>query len=181
MPSTELEPIVATPTEKPKPDFKLQIVSDVPMAEPGLFMAPGRMHRWAVERLRRSSLLDTVDGGQANRKVASDRAKASKEAFIVLFDLQSDPFVSAGSRARRATLYVTIFSPETGKIKATRGLAMGMNSTRLPGSRSVLQACYPDAYRDDLLLLEATVEAADFVMDHFRVPRPPLCQTGGPF
>jgi len=185
-------PPVATPTPAPtpetvaqtkvppKPDFVLKVYSDIIQSGPSAFPLPTRMHTWAVERLRRSRLLDVRDSGSVTRREAIKQAKLETEIYVVLLELQSDPFGrGGGGSANESWIELTIYNPVTGKVKASRRLTMNESSTRLPGSRTVLQTCNPGVYGDDVLLLEASIEAADFVMDSFRVPLPPLCSGPG--
>lgn len=174
----EPEPeVVVTPTKPPpKPDFTIKFVSDIPLAGPQSFISPQRLHTWTVDRLRRSTLLDVRDSGSMNRRDAIKMAKAESESFVVLVELRSDMFSSS---ARASTVVLTVYNPVTAKVKQTRSLAIGMNSTRMPGSRNILYNCYPDAYGEQLLLLEASIEAADTIMRSFNVPLPPLCRGTG--
>ena len=183
-------PPVATPTATParvepvrvppKPDFTVKVFSDIELGSTFGFPMSERMHSWAVERLRNTPLLDVRDAGRANRRDAIKQAKLETEAYVVLLELQANPFVPYGTTAVRAmSIYLTVYHPVSGKVKFSRTLALGQNSTRLPGSSTVLQACNPGVYGNELLLLEASFEAADSVMDTFRVPIPPLCRGTG--
>lgn len=165
--------IVTTPKIPPKPDFLIKFVSDIPRAGPTGFISPERLHTWTVERLRRSTLLDVRDSGSLNRRDAIKLAKEQTESFVVLIELHNDIF--SGSNARASTVVLTIYNPGTGKVKQTRSLSIGQNSTRLPGSTNVLYSCYPGVYGDQLLLLEASIEAADTIFRSFNVPLPPIC------
>ena len=164
----------------PKPDFILKVFSDIELGSTFGFPMPERMHRWAVERLKKTPLLDVRDAGMVNRRDAINQAKAETEAFVVLLELEADPFVQYGTNAVRAMqMHLTVYHPATAKVKFKRTLALGQNSTRLPGSKTVLQSCNLGIYDNELLLLEASVEAADSVMSTFNVPLPPLCSGTG--
>lgn len=169
------EPVI-TVKPKPKPDFILKVYSDIELGSTFGLPMPERMHRWAVERLKKTSLLDVRDAGKVNRRDAIKQAKLETEAYVVLLELEADPFVPYGTTAVRAMqMHVTVYHPVSAKVKFKRTLALGQNSTRLPGSKNVLQACNPSIYGNELLLLEASFEAADSIMNTFNVPLPPLC------
>ncbi len=182
-------PAVATPTPTPeiverkpppKPDFKLKVYADIDIGGTFGFPMPERMQRWTVERLRRTTLLDVLDAGSVNRRDAIKQAKAETEAYVVLLELQSDPFSQYGTTSVRAmSIHLTVYHPASAKVKLKRTLALGQNSTRLPGSASVIQACNPGLYGNEILLLEASIEAADTVMSNFNVPLPSLCRGVG--
>ena len=184
-------PTVATPTPvaetvvmqvKPprKPDFILKVYSSIELGSTFGLLMPEKMHSWAVERLRKSSLLDIRDIGEVNRRDAIKQAKLETEAYVVLLELESDPFVPYGTNEVRAMqLHLTVYHPVSAKVKFKRTLSLGQRSTRLPGSSTVLQACNPGVYGNELLLLEASLEAADSVMNTFNVPLPPLCRGTG--
>jgi hypothetical protein len=171
---------IRQPKPPPKPDFTVKVFSNIDSASSYTLPSPERMHSWAVERLRRTSLLDVRDAGSANRRDAIKQAKAETEIYVVLLDLHVDPFAAYGrASARSMWIDLTAYYPVTGKIKFSRTLALGQNSTRMPGSTNVMRACFPGVYGNDLLLLEASIEAADNVMNTFNVPLPPLCRNPG--
>ncbi|HQZ96088.1 MAG TPA: hypothetical protein PLP21_07190 [Pyrinomonadaceae bacterium] len=164
----------------PQPDFILKVYSDIELGSTFGLPMPERMQRWAVERLKKTPLLDVRDAGLVNRRDAIKQAKVETAAYVVLLELEADPFVPYGTNAVRAMqLHLTVYHPVTAKVKFKRTLAIGQNSTRLPGTRTVLQACNPGLYGNELLLLEASIEAADSVMNTFNVPLPPLCSGTG--
>lgn len=174
------EPVVMQVKPPPKPDFILKVYSSIALGNTFGLLSPERMHKWAVERLRKTPLLDIRDIGEVTRRDAINQAKLETEAYVVLLELESDPFVSYGTNAVRAMqLHLTVYHPVSAKVKFKRTLSLGQNSTRLPGSSTVLQACNPGVYGNELLLLEASLEAADSVMNAFRVPLPPLCKGTG--
>lgn len=175
-PTPAPEPVV-TAKPKPKPDFTLKVYSNIDFGSSFGFLMPERMPRWAIERLQKTPLLDIRNSGTLNRRDAIKQAKVETEAFVVLLELEADPLNSTRmtSPIQGMQIEVTVYHPVTAKVKFKRTLALGQNSTRLPGSRNVLRSCNPSVYGDDLLLLEASYEAADSVMGTFNVPLPPLC------
>src|SRR5687768_9212150 len=78
-----------------------------------------------AERLDQSSVVTVARGGRATRKEARERAKAEKEAFVVLIELEEEsPGVSVrtgSSRAEDRTLVVKtyVYTPATGDLKFT--------------------------------------------------------------
>jgi len=180
-------PAVATPTptpelateskKPPKPDHNLRFVSDIPLAGPSRLISPQSIHSWTLERLRRSSLVEVKDSGSMNRRDAIKLAKSESESYVVLVELRNDMF--SGTSARASTIVLTVYNPVTAKVKVTRSLSVGQNSTRLPGSQNLLYTCYPGIYGDQILLLEASIEAADAVFNSFSIPVPPLCRNSG--
>lgn len=169
--------IKAAPIREPvKPEITLKVLSDISQGGSQVFLMPNRLHTWTVERLRRSSLLEVRNGGSTGRSNAIKQAKAETEAYTVLIEMQSDPFgPTRESSGREATVVVTVYHPVSGKVKFSRMMTVGQASMRTLGSSSVVQACYPGVYRNDLLLLEASIAAADTIMSSFSVPLPPIC------
>jgi len=180
-------PAVATPTptpeiaieqkKPPKPDHTIRFVSDIPLAGPSQLISPQSIHSWTIDRLRRSSLVEVKDSGSMNRRDAIKLARSETEIYVVLVELRNDMF--SGTSARASTIVLTVYNPVTAKVKVTRSLSVGQNSTRLPGSKNLLYTCYPAVYGDQILLLEASIEAADTVFNSFSIPLPALCRNTG--
>lgn len=165
-------PRPAPAPERKKPETAVRVFSDINSVLGGGYGEPQRLHTYAVERLKRVLSLETIDGGASTRSIVSKRAKTEEDgAYTVLFELRDDPF----ARSRYASsLEVLILSPITGKVKASRRIDLGSTRGTLT-SRSVLRTCYPDAYGRELLVIEAGIEAADYVLSAFNMPAPPLC------
>lgn len=179
-PEPVVEQTVEEPKPPPKPSFRLKVMSDISQGGAQTFIMPTRLHTWAVERLRKSLLLDVRDGGSTGRGNAIKQAKSETEAYVVLLELNSDPFGSVRSTSgREATVVVTVYHPVSGKVKFSRMMSVGQTSSQFPGSSTAVQACYPGVYRNDLLLLEASIAAANTVMSSFSIPFPPLCGGSG--
>jgi hypothetical protein len=69
-----------------------------------------------VQHLKETPLLSVTVGNDINRRKASERAKAEKEAYVVWLEFEGDNF--SGS-SRISDYYVTyiIYTPGTGKVK----------------------------------------------------------------
>lgn len=161
---------------RPKPQFTLKVMSDLAQGGAGTFMNPSRMHSWVVDRLSRSILLAVRDGGSTGRSDAIKQAKSETEAFVILLELNADPFGPVRSTSgREATMIVTVYHPVSGKVRFSRMLSVGQTSSLRPASSTVLNGCYPSVFRNDILLLETSIAAADLVLNHFNIPLPPVC------
>ncbi len=171
----EPEPVIVS-KPPPEPQFTFKVMSDISQGGAQTFMMPTRMHTWVVDRFRRSVLLAVRDGGSTGRSSAIKQAKAETEAFVVLLELNSDPFGQMRSTsAAESSVVVTVYHPVSGKVKFSRMMTVGQTSSRRPGSSTVLQSCFPGVYRNDLLLLETSIAAADMVLNSFNIPLPPVC------
>lgn len=172
--------VPAQPKPPPKPDFILKVYSNIEFDATFGFPKPERMHTWTVERLRKTTLLDVRDAGEVNRRDAIKQAKSETDVYVVLLELRREPYSPYGPTSVQAmSIHLTVYHPVSGKIKFARTLALGQNSSRPPGSPDILQACNPGVYGNDLLLLEASTEAANSVMNVFNVPLPRDCRVPG--
>ena len=176
-PTATPEPVTRS-TPPPKPDFTLKVIADI---QPNAFYAfpmPERMQAWVVERLRKSSLLDVRDGGKANRRDAINQARSEAEAYVVLLQLEDDDFgrqdIAGRVRAGQVWINVSVLSPVTGKTKHSRKIVLNeeLRTSTLP---KVIRPCLAGVYGNDVYLLEASLKAAEYVMQAFSVPVPPGC------
>jgi hypothetical protein len=166
------------PVERKKPETAVRVYSNIYTTGTRSFADPQRLHIWMVGRLRRVLTLETIDGGLSDRSKASKQAKAEDGGvYVVLLELQNDPFQSSMS-GRSYRVDATIYSPTSGKLKGSRRIELGRSRSQMPSSRNILLNCYPDVYGESMSLLEASIEAADFVLNTFHMPTPPICRAG---
>jgi hypothetical protein len=171
-----------TPKSKPpvKPEFSLKVVGNISQALYTQFAFPEKMQRWVIERLENSPLLQAVAGESANLKEAQKMAKESIETFIVLVELQENPFGITGSvnaKARNGDIWIDFYvlTPETGKIKQ-KGRAY-LTPAPFGGNAGILNrrvACYPNLRNEEYILLAASYEAAERIIAGFNLPVPPV-------
>lgn len=168
--------------EKPslKPEISLSIVSNIPESMRLQLVFPERVTGWVTERLRGSPLLEVASGGEGRMKEAQAMAKNSEGRFIVLLELEENPFAvprAGGTRATAGEVWInfTVLEPGTGKIKQ-KGRS-DLKPELLNRRGSVINdrnLCYPNLTREDYLLLEASQEAAERIMAGFNLPIPPV-------
>lgn len=169
-----------TPLAKPKPTplVSVKVISDIQANAYYAFPKPEFMHEWALERLKRSPLLNVSDGGFANRRDAIKQAEKETEAYVVMLQLEDDPFGRADIAGRPAAgqvwIFVSVLSPRTGKTKDTKRITLNKElRSGLPPS--IVRTCRTGIFGNDYLLLEASLEAAEYVMSSFGIPIPPDC------
>lgn len=153
-----------TPAEKTKPSLTLV----VGMQRTNLFdnariyNASGALHT-VVDRLEDHSGVKVVQvRGDMSRAEAVRRAKAEKEAYVVLLELSYDRM--AGSSEGQLRLLYWVFSPITAKIKTSGQTYPHMYRTR----GVILDPRGPDIY-GDRQLQEAARDAADRVLRAFQL------------
>jgi hypothetical protein len=166
-----------TPQEKPKPeikpDYTIKVVSFLQSGLYQYFAYPENMPRWVVERLRSSKSLEVEYQSSANRKEAVEMAKNSTEAFVLLVELESDPFASASSASGSVWINFYVYTPGTGKTKQWG--RSELKPELLNNNRRILSTnrnCSP-TNNADYLLWQASFEVAERVMSGFNVPATP--------
>jgi len=161
-----------TPAAKrPTPLYTVKVISDIqPDAYFG-FPKPEYMHTWAIERLKKSPVLDVIDGGLENRRDAINKAKEETEVYVVLLQLEPLPgLVPTGARAAgMVRIFLSVLSPRTGKAKYTKWIALNEMRKENPP----LNTCHTGVFGNDYWLLEASIRAADHVMSSFNLTIPP--------
>ena len=186
---------VPTPTPEPTPlpppppaeQIQLMLLSDESQA----FDAPRDytylMRDAVAQRLREAKAFDITGGAKsANRGEAHKIAKLEKKRFVVWFRLVV-PGMSGqdivGQSGQDVNVEFVILEPETGKQKASgrayigsRRTGIGRGGIGLPGGVGLPGSCYPTGMtREGYYLVEASIEAADRVIQHFGIALPPRC------
>ncbi len=170
--------VTSTPLPRPTPEFTTRVVFEATADVNFTFTMPEKMQAWAVDRLRDTTLLTVIDGGSANRKEAAVAAKADDKTYVVHLQLEDFPFSRNRPNNRPSAgetwINITIFSPRTGQQKLSRRVMLSEMQTRgrLPGSSNL---CEQAVYGNDLLLMRASIEAAEIVMNSFNIPIPRGC------
>lgn len=180
-----VETPVPEPTPKPKksvpvkPDFSLKVLNNTAQTFNRSFAYPEKMSRWVVERLKNSPLLEVQMGGNATMKEAQETAKNASDAFVILVELNENPFNSPtmGTRSGSREIWIdfTVLAPATGKVRQ-KGRAY-LKPELLGRNRGVLNrtiSCYPSLTDEDYLLWQASFETAERIMNAFNLPVPPL-------
>jgi len=180
-PKSEPTPSPAPPPAKPaQAQFSLKVIRDIPANLYMSFPFPERMEEWAVNRLKKSTLLDVTAGDQANHAEAVRLAKAETEALIVWLQLEEDPFATADAAGRhevagQVRINFSIFAPVTGKAKYSGTVFMNQSNRGVAIENVETAACYPTVRGEDRQLLRASFETAARIMDYLKVPVPPYC------
>lgn len=141
------------------------------------------------QRLREAKSFDIVGGGKsASRGEAHKLAKLEKKRSVVWFRLVipgqfGQPDI-AGQSSQDASIEFIVLEPETGKQKASgraylnsRRAGIGRGGIGIPGGGGGLPGgCYPSGTtREGYYIVEASIEAADRVIQHFGVTVPQRC------
>lgn len=179
-PTTEPQP------EKPKPAeikalFKLEIYHDTNSLALSRFFFRDKIAFWFVNRLKNAQLLDvnlikSVNLGEA-KKIAKN---TTDNALTVFLELNEDQFISP-SQSRSDTvngnisLKYYVFEPGATKSKYTGQVFIYPEMMRTSiGIMDARRQCYPDVGGNDILLLLATIQAAERLMENLKIPAPPF-------
>ena len=133
--STPNKPSPTTPQPSPAPEKKEEAVKPPNNQDSGIrilvvFYRPiitnsgifsQIVTRGCLERLQQSTLLKAGAGAEMNRKEAYDFAKASKDTYVLWFQLQSDfgDSDNLNNRSVPSVVDFVLFIPETGKTKTS--------------------------------------------------------------
>lgn len=122
-----------------------------------------------LEKLKQSRAVQVSSGKDKNRKEASDYAKASKDTYVVLIQLDSeiaDPGSVIGGNPRSLYVSYIVFAPGTGKIKTQGRVYQGQ-------SRGPLGVPVPNTTASaEYELRRCGQEAGDRVLDSLDIARP---------
>ncbi len=168
----------AAPTPTPvEPLHKLKVFSNIRTTFASQFIFPERMHRWVVERLSNSSLLDVSMGSYASLGEAKKIAKSETETFIVLVELDEESFPSPSRQSSSqgdVVIKYFVLSPGTGKTQHSGSIYI---YPQFISSRDKVinqkRLCYPEVSERDLYLLDASFETAERILIKFKLPIPP--------
>lgn len=161
---------------RPTPLYTVKVISDIQQDAYLAFPKPEYMHSWAIERLKKSPMLNVIDGGLENRRDAINKAKAETDAYVVLLQLEIPVggVAAAGPAAGVVRISLSVLSPGTGKTKYSKWIALN-EEMRKSMPPSILNTCHTGIFGNDYWLLEASIKAADHVMSSFNLTIPPDC------
>lgn len=180
-PTPQPEPVPAQTRTPAEPQISVIILSDISHNIYMSIPSPERMSRWVGKRLRDASALGVVEGESVSRKEAVNRAKASKDGFVIFLQFDQIGFTTTMPGSARPNyddmrINYTILSPVTGKTKSSgvvylnsRGSIIGI------GRGQGIPVCYPVVTRDDYILVQASLEVAGRIMNALSVSAPPPC------
>jgi hypothetical protein len=132
-----------------------------------------------MQRLRQARAVAASYQGHGNRKEARDRAKAERDAYVVLFELNEDTMGGGPSmgRADTRTLVVKtyVYAPKTGDLKFTDTIYQRpyRETARIGGIPVPVPTRRIEQYPSQLQLEQAARDAADRIMQRFGVTLPP--------
>lgn len=166
-PSQPEPPTQSTPTET-APRLPILAIKNLQSVGVSSILANTALEG-CLEELKQSTAVQVSSGKDKNRKEASDYAKASKDTYVVLIQLETDAAGSVGVMGGDPrSLYVSYiaFAPGTGKIKTQghvyQGRSRGPVGVPVPGSTASI----------DYELRRCGREAADRVLDALNLGRP---------
>jgi hypothetical protein len=99
-----------------------------------------------------------------NRSEAIRRAKAEKEAYVVLFELETDSRTAVTVTVTDLSLQYTVFSPTTAKLKA-----FGRTYPQATRKGGVIVSPGSDRIYGDYKLQQAARQAAEKILDAFHL------------
>lgn len=166
---------VPTPAARPRPTplYTVRVISDIQQDAYLAFPKPEYMHTWVIERLKKSPMFNVLDGGFENRRDAINKAKEETDAYVVLLQLEIPVggVAAAGPAAGVVRISLSVLSPGSGKTKYSKWLALNETRQEVPP----LNTCHTGIFGNDYWLLEASIRAADHVMNSFNITIPPDC------
>jgi hypothetical protein len=169
-----------------KPEIKVKVVGDVPLAVNLPFAAPDALRRWVLERLRTSDSI-AIEGSESGTLDKAERiAKAATDVHVVFVQLEENPVADSQpdrTKMQRGELWVNFYvlMPGTGKINQRGRVYL---APPVGGIRKVLdgRACGDAALSDEeQMVREAAREAAERAMSILNVPVPDFKCPGQPF
>lgn len=124
--------------------------------------------RGCLERLHESSLVKPGTGSEMNRKEAYDFARASKDTYVLWFELEADigDTGNINNRTPPSVVNFVLYSPETGKTKSSGHV---YTRNRVPLTTRIPSTNYPG----EVQLRQAGEELADRILDTLSLPKPP--------
>ncbi|MEK6300373.1 MAG: hypothetical protein AABO41_06595 [Acidobacteriota bacterium] len=126
-----------------------------------------------LEELKQSPSVEVSSGKDKTRKEASDYAKASKDTYVLLIQLEQEMnprgdagVLATGGDPRTLVVSYLLFTPGTGKIKTSgriyQGTTRGGVGQPVPNTRGIV----------DYELRRCGRDAADRVLDVLNLARP---------
>ena len=125
-----------------------------------------------LEELKQSPTVDVSSGKDKTRKEASDYAKASKDTYVLLIQLEQEMdkgtagVLANGGDPRTLVVSYVLFTPGTGKVKTSgriyQGTTRGGVGQPVPSTRGI----------SDYELRRCGRDAADRVLDVLNLSRP---------
>lgn len=179
-----------TPTPKPKedikPEYSMIVVSNIrgSMNTNSTFRKPENTYSWVLERLRSSSHLEVMYGGESNMKKAVEMAKGSVNSYVLLVELAEDSFANptlGNTTIAQGAFWIdfTLYSPTTGKSKLRGRADLRPELLRGTIGNRGRRYCFPELTNNDYLLLEASYEVAERTMNGLNLLFPAFkCSNG---
>lgn len=129
-----------------------------------------------VARLDQSSVVTVTRAGRMTRKEARDRAKAEKEAFVVLVEIEEESLgvsVRTGPRQEQRALIIRtyVYTPATGDLKFSDSFVARPSRQATVGGVRVPVPSRP--YPSEAQLEQAGRDAAQRLLSHFQITLPP--------
>ncbi|MEW6129183.1 MAG: hypothetical protein AB1757_19240 [Acidobacteriota bacterium] len=155
------QPEASQTTKKPEPGIQILVVyykSNImhPDAYSDIVLSG------CLNRLQESALVSARPGKEMNRKEASDFAKASKDTYVLWFELENE--IGESDRSIPSIVSFTLYLPETGKSK-TSGRIYTRQGTIIP--RTTPRTTYPGGYRLEI----AGEDLADRILNAIGLPK----------
>jgi hypothetical protein len=160
------------------------LVSFAVMENDGTFLSVDNVTRNDISeeflrRLGQSSAISVTTAGRGTRADARDRAKAERETFVVLFQIEEENMTTGGmgrTDPRSLVIRTYVFEPQTGNLKYSdttyqrpyrESATIGGVRIPVPSGRRI------EHYPSQLQLQQAARDAADRLMSRFNIARPP--------
>ena len=164
----------STATNAP-PKLLIKVIADVSPAMRRKLVSPDKMQAWAVDRLHDSVFLDVRNMGQGSRVDAERAAKAETDGYVVFIVLEEPASPGAIATDKGGWINLTLLTPVTAMEKLSRRIPLAKNAAKAELLASAA-ACHPGTAGNDVLLLEASIDAADYVLGSLQIPIPANCR-----
>jgi hypothetical protein len=130
-----------------------------------------------MHRLGEARAVSASFQGQGNRKDARDRAKAERDAYVVLFEIGGDMGGSGGigeSNTRTLVIKTYVYTPKTADLKFTDTIYQRPyhETARIGGIPVPVPSRRIEQYPSQLQLEQAARDSADRLMQRFGVTLP---------
>ena len=133
-----------------------------------------------MHRLGQARAVAASYQGHGNRKEARDRAKAERDAYVVLFEINEDTMAGGApgigqADTRRLVIKTYVYAPKTGDLKFTDTVYQRpyRETARIGGIPIPVPTRRIEQYPSQLQLEQAARDAADRLMQRFGVTLPP--------
>jgi hypothetical protein len=165
IPAAAEEPTPAREVEKPKPALTFIVGMERYDGFGPHVTSPGTILMSVSDRLDDNPTVEVEQvRGDLNRTEAIRRAKAEKEAYVVLLELETESTTAVSIKFNEITIQYSVFSPTTAKVKA-----FGRTYPQVARSKGVIVNPGRNGIYSDYQLQQAGRHAAEKILKAFKL------------